>query len=350
MEKINIFNYSPKELSLDAFLKYFILWSCKSENIKETKKLFLKEEDWQEEITDIEVKLQVSYSKKKADVVIHFKLKGKEELVVFENKTHSTTSIKQLESYKKSGTYQYIYLKLGYINSKENDVCDKSGYKTLNASFLLDIVKSVNKPDEIIKQFKDYLETFYVDVQNEITTSFNSGKISNQLGNQDAQLFILDKLGDSFGEFELDKTKLKPFSNKYHIQYSSNTGGNPWSELVFVEGSEETPEALFWRIDKRKNRHYIRLSQYSYTKGQSESVKQEKRIRLNDLRSFSKDYFRENKNLKFGQLSNRGENEREIIIFFMDENNLKSVIEVIPQFSEAITERYIEIIKATNKS
>jgi hypothetical protein len=346
MEKLNLFNYSPKELSLDAFLKYFILWSYESDNINKTKKLFLREEDWEEEVEDIKVKLQVSYGKKKADIVVYFKLKGTEELVVFENKTHSTTSTNQLESYKKDGTYQYVYLKLGYINSREKTICKKSNYKTLNSSFLLNIVRSVNEPDEIIKQFKDYLENSYVDVENQINESFDSGKIYYQFGNQDAQLLTLDKLGNSFGEFELDKTKLTAFSNKYHIQYSSNTGGNPWSELVFIECTDKTPEAVFWRIDKRDNRYYIRLNQYSYTKGQSESAKQEKTLRLKDLRNFSRDYFLEKENIKLGKLSNRGENEREILIFFMDENNFKSILEVIPEFSKAITKKYVEVMKS----
>jgi chlorite dismutase len=101
MEKLNLFNYSSKELSLDAFLKYFILWSYESDNINKTKKLFLRKEDWEEQVEDIKVELQVSYGKKKADIVVYFKLNGTEELVVFENKTNSTTSTKQLESYKK---------------------------------------------------------------------------------------------------------------------------------------------------------------------------------------------------------------------------------------------------------
>jgi hypothetical protein len=210
----------------------------------------------------------------------------------------------------------------------------------------INIVRSVNEPDEIIKQFKDYLENSYVNVENRTSESFDSGKIYCEFRNQDAQLLTLDKLGNSFGEFELDKTKLTAFSNKYHIQYSSNTGGNPWSELVFIECTDKTPEAVFWRIDKRNNRYYIRLNQYSYTKGQSESAKREKTLRLKDLRNFSRDYFLEKENIKLGKLSNRGENEPEILIFFMDENDFKSILEVIPEFSKAITKKYIEVMKS----
>jgi hypothetical protein len=346
MENLNLFKYSPKELSLDAFLKYFILWSVKSDNINVAKKIFLKEEDLNEDVSIINVALQVPYGKKKADMVVHFILRGKNESVVFENKTHLTTSLNQLKSYQKDDTYRYLYLKLGYVNSKENALCRATNYDPINSVKLLEIVKSVSKPDCVIKQFQEYLENDYVDVQEKIANSFDAGTIKNEMHNQDAQLFTLDKLGEKFGAFELDKSKLSALSNNYHIQYSSNTGGQPWSELVFIECSNKTPEALFWRIDKRDNKFYIRLNQYSYSKGQPDAIRNSKIARLKELRMYSNQYFSQNSNVKLGKLSNRGENEKEILIFFLDENDIKTLIDVIPDFSNSISTKYLEIIKS----
>jgi hypothetical protein len=345
MENLNLFKYSPKELSLDAFLKYFIFWSVKSDNIDVVKRIFLKEIDLNEDVSIIKVELQVPFGKKKADIVVHFKLRGKNEFVVFENKTHSTTSLNQLESYKKHDAYRYLYLKLGYVNSKENALCRATNYDPINSIKLLEIVKSVSKPDCVIRQFQEYLENDYVGVQKKIANSFEAGTIKNEMHNQDAQLFTLDKLGEKFGKFELDKSKLAASISNHHIQYSSNTGGQPWSELVFIECSDMTPEALFWRIDKRNNMFYIRLNQYSYSKGQPDAIRNSKIARLNELRRYSSQYFSQNSKVKLGKLSNSGENEKEILIFFLDENDIKTLIDVIPIFSNAISTKYIEIMK-----
>ncbi len=345
MENLNLFRYSPKELSLDAFLKYFILWSVKSGNINVVKKLFLKESDLNEDVSINKVELQVPYGKKKADIVVHFNLRGKNEFVVFENKTNSTTSLNQLMSYQKDDTYRYLYLKLGYVNSKENSLCRATNFDPINSAKLLKIVKAVYKPDCVIKQFQEYLENDYVSVLKKIANSFEAGTINNEMHNQDAQLFTLDKLGEKFGAFELDKTKLTALSNNYHIQFSSNIGGQPWSELVFIECSNKTPEALFWRIDKRNNKFYIRLNQYSYSKGQPDAIRNSKIARLKELRMYSKQYFSQNSNVKLGKLSKRGENEKEILIFFLDENDIKALIDVIPNFSNSISAKYIEIMK-----
>nr|WP_319512629.1 hypothetical protein [uncultured Draconibacterium sp.] len=340
---INIFKYAPKELSTDAFLNYLFKWSEQNNCLNEVAdSLLLIEGDKGKNVHKLKVKRQVSFGRKKADIVVDFILDGEPQSVLFENKTRSTTSRKQLNNYKpknKNKKYSYKYLKLGYINNVEREICRKCGYDIIDSNSLYNLLKRLTIKDEIIQQYISYLHDEFISEFMQIEVSFSKNEMVKVLDKKDAQAYLADRLSDTFGRFEFEKSKLSSSEINYHIQYGSNAGGQPWTELVFLEG-EDYPDAFFWRIDKRNGKHYIRLNQYSNSKKFSHEEKLEKTSRLSDLRRFSKDYFDKIIDLSQGRLIDKAENEREVLIFFLSENNMSRLLEEIPAFSLKLQEYY----------
>ena len=338
---INIFKYAPKELSTDAFLKYLFLWLDRNKCLSDVAdSLLLYEKDKGKKVSDITVEKQVSFGRKKADVVVYFKLDGEDKSVLFENKTNSTTTKWQLNNYKSGeNKYRYNYLKLGYINKVEKQICKECGYEVIDSNILYEMLEKLLVKDEIIKQYISYLNDEFISSFKQIEDRFSKNEIVKVLQQKDAQAYLVDRLSDGFSKFEFDKSKLSSELDNYHIQYGSNSGGDPWTELVFLEG-KDCPDSFFWRIDKRKGKYYIRLNQYSDSKTDSKEKKLEKTSRLLDLRKFSKDYFDKITDLKQGRLIDRAENEREVIIFFFTENDMFRLFEEIPAFSLAFQEYY----------
>ncbi|MCK9254652.1 MAG: hypothetical protein ACOX0V_09095 [Bacteroidales bacterium] len=327
----NIFKYSPKELTTDAFLNYLFIWLNDNNCLEIAKDILTKPKDRNKSTANIKVERQVSFGKEKADLVVNFLLNEEYKSVLFENKTNTTTSKKQLMSYKKGEEkYKYNYLKLGYIDKKERKICQDCGYDIIDVNLLYNILLKINNPDLIIEQYKNYILNYYVNPLKEIIEKYKDGSIANKLCDQRAQLYLADKLSDNFGIFEYNANNLPANENKYRIQYRSNIGGNPWTQIVLIENESKYPDSIFWRIDKRSGKYYIRLNMYS----KSQNIDNKERTeRLKNLRDFSLKFFNKYPYLKQGKLSNRRGREREIVIFFFDENPLHKLLRKIREFT-----------------
>jgi hypothetical protein len=343
----NIFKYSPKELSTDAFIKYFFLWCQENNQTDKLRTLLLgKNERISNNISILGVETQVQIKKKKADLIISIELDGVLKKILFENKTYSTTSQYQLENYKqKLDVSIFKFLKLGYINRGEKEICKITNYDVIDSKMFYETICAVSKTQTnlIIEQYKSYLHDSYVVLIDRFQHAYISGNIVKELSRSDAQIYLAEKIAESLGEFELDKVNLALDKDLYHIQQGSSSG-RPWTEIVFIEEGHY-PEAIFWRIDIRANKYYIRLNQYSVSKDKTENFKSQKKDRLQAYRSFAKHYFDEFKSIKQGRLSNKGENEKEIIIFFIEENNFFELIEKIQLFTKEFKKSYLELNK-----
>ncbi|MCY1359885.1 hypothetical protein D9M69_464850 [compost metagenome] len=129
-----------------------------------------------------------------------------------------------------------------------------------------------------------------------------------------------------------------------HLKFKKgvNKDGTPWTQLDickregYYDGSNET---IFWRIDSRSKRTYIRLCQYSSIDSDRDDLVSTKKQRLHALRDtvnvVCHDY-----NLKRGKVTNKGTKESEIIIFFFDENPYSMIKEELPDLTKKIQARY----------
>jgi hypothetical protein len=121
--------------------------------------------------------------------------------------------------------------------------------------------------------------------------------------------------------------------------------GTPWTQLDicrregYYEGKNET---LFWRVDSRAGRTYLRVNQYAAIPKDRPEIAARKKQRLLALRelasNISADY-----DLKPGKLSNKGVRESEVIIFFFDENPYSQIKKIISEITTKIQVRYYQL-------
>ena len=106
--------------------------------------------------------------------------------------------------------------------------------------------------------------------------------------------------------------------------------GRPWTQIDIAEKKNGYWEKLFWRVDIRSGKFYIRLNQYS------EPAEEEiayKRHRLEILRKEANGFVATIPTLRLGEVGNRAIKESEVLIFFLEDNNLETLIEALPKIS-----------------
>ena len=120
--KCNIFQYSPKELTTDAFLIWLFYYLDSASQFNELKQRFfrtllLKDEDKNKTIENVQVSHQKGKGNGRTDLQVSFNFENESAIhtILFENKTWSETSKDQLNGYKTDfpDLYKYVFLKLG---------------------------------------------------------------------------------------------------------------------------------------------------------------------------------------------------------------------------------------------
>ncbi len=257
---------------------------------------------------------------------------------MFENKTYSTIHSNQLRKYKKLFPLcdKYIYLKLGLINYEEKSHALREGYEVIDARELYNALIHIRKEHFLIEHYIDYIEKEYVSQQNQIFDEMvknNEIKVINcsDKNKGQAQQFVLSKLHEILATkhgFEYLK-----------FRYSSNNGGSPWVQLSIAtrpNAYSNMGESIFWRIDRRDKKLYIRLTQYSNVTETSKSIKYANRdilrLKCSSLQSV--------KSLKLGGTQNKGLKASEILIFFFKENKISTLLSVLPILSEEVVNLY----------
>lgn len=144
-----------------------------------------------------------------------------------------------------------------------------------------------------------------------------------------------------------EKLKESDYSSEFKIIFKTgiNRGGAPWTHLIicqkkgFYDGKNET---LWWRIDKRSKKTYLRLSQYGNVKDRKDLIEIKKR-RLGKIRE-AVNTICDNYALKRGKITNKGVNENEVVIFFFDENPYTKIKELLPALTRDIQNAYNNLI------
>ncbi|MNJ59441.1 hypothetical protein D3C77_551260 [compost metagenome] len=121
--------------------------------------------------------------------------------------------------------------------------------------------------------------------------------------------------------------------------------GTPWTQLDicrregYYEGKNET---LFWRVDSRAGRTYLRINQYAVIPKDRPEIAAHKKQRLLALRELASDISADY-DLKPGKLSNKGVKESEVIIFFFDDNPYAKLKEFLAEFTTKLQSRYYSL-------
>lgn len=348
--KCNIFQYSPKELTTDAFFAWLFYFLDSDDAYNESKQMFfrtllLKDEDKTKNIENINVFHQAGKGNGRTDLQVSFNFKNETErqTILFENKTWSETSIKQLNGYKSDfpNLYKYVFLKLGYIGIDDRNHADVCGYEIIDCFKVRDALKPIQNLHPILEQYFEYLEeTFCKHIESFQEELFNK-KNYDILGENhgEAQHYLMGIVFD-----ELNKHR--GFYNTLLYQQGTSSG-RPWTEIVFEDKAvfydqEKTiSEGLFWRVDCRHGeRYYLRINQYAWVVDEKE-LQSIKMNRLKRLREIASNILKGYPKLIAGTTSNKwGANESEVVIFFLDDNDIYELINRIHDFTSDFMYHY----------
>lgn len=334
LKNTNLFKHAPKELVLDAFLTWLLYFLNSDPKYRREKKIFfeallLKPEDANKEVQNIKVEKQKEVNKGRVDIALTFRLDNDgDKEVFFENKTWAPASKKQLESYKNEDTERYedIFLKLAYMNAYEKKIVKECGYKIIDVFQLSETLEKIKGIHFLIGHYLEFLNMrFKGFIDRHLKIDHINKKTRQLLKFSQVQQYIIDQIYN----------KLDGKNENLKIKVGSSAG-RPWTQLDICRRDNtygSVAEYVFWRLDKRSGKYYIRLNQYADVSNSSEMDKDKKEERLDRLQKvaekLSKKY-----DMKLGELSNRGIYEREIIILFMeDQKCLKRLLDDLVLFS-----------------
>lgn len=323
--KTNIFFHAPKELTTDAFLVWIVYFLDSKEEYKVYKQIFfdnliLKKGDRGRAVNSIELKRQEN----NVDVLLMFRFEDndEEQTVLFENKTWSSQHDDQLARYKEiyPNCYRYFYYKLAYINSQEEKEVSLEQYEIINAGMMASAIEKMVDLHPLIKMYYDYITYTFVDAINSFHEKLFKEHDYEVLGGADAQKYLCDTIVENMTE-----------QNVPYLEIRNGTSyGRPWTQIDIAQKKDGYWEGLFWRIDIRSGKYYIRLNQYADPLKEEVNYKMQ---RLEILRNEANSIVRSMPELHPGEVGNNATKESEILIFFLEENDLEKLIESIPKIS-----------------
>ena len=356
----NLFALSPKELSVDAFMgwlfnKVFDQDSLVSSHVEflQVFKIPIGKENAKNgfhlELSDRFKKVKLQEGKR--DLTLYFWNQSTDlKLVVFENKFWTFCHGKQLETYKAQKPEAFfIYHKLGHLCFSEiqHVQSDKLEFELNDYHTLLNAITVSQLDTEITQEFKCFLEGYICQIHKASLQLINGElKIENlnRSVRYDSDVKLITRQFQHKFLSELHEKLSSEESDFYNLEFKpgTNVGGRPWTQLNIIKHTGKYgphDELLFWRLDIRSGREYVRLNQYANTDKEHLDEKKERLQLLRDRFIEIIDGVRNDSGLrlKLGILSNRGIKESEVGIFYLDENPVLDLRTVLPRLSREIS-------------
>lgn len=325
--KTNIFCHSPKELTTDAFLVWIIYFLDSREEYKTYKQSFfngllLKKEDSDKYVENISLVRQEN----RVDVLLHFTFAGEttSNTILFEDKTWSMPHDGQLDIYKKyyPDCYRYIYFKLAYLNSEENNIITEAGYELLDANMMSLALNPIVKLHPLIEMYKDYIDNTFCKPINSYHSELFEKHNYNILWDAEAQKYLCDEILNRMIQQNVHILKIR----------NGSSYGRPWTQIDIAEKKDGYCEWLFWRVDIRSGKFYIRLNQYSDPLDSQIDYKNKRR---DILREAMNKLVLHGSGCISGSLTD-AKKETEIAIFYFEDNDFDKLLDKIPSFTKEI--------------
>lgn len=329
--KTNIFFHAPKELTTDAFLVWLLYFLDSEEAYKAQKQmlfdsLILKKEDCGRAVGVIELKRQEN----NVDVLLKFRFEDNDEqhTVLFEDKTWSMPHSGQLARYREiyPDCYRYFYYKLAYVNSQEEQEVSRERYEIINAGMMSSALEKIVGLHPLIQMYYEYITVTFEKETNSYYERIFQKHDYDVLWSADAQKYLCDAIVEN-----MTKQSVPYFEIRNGTSY-----GRPWTQIDIARKEDGYWEGLFWRVDIRSGKFYIRLNQYA---DPSEDEVAYKKHRLEILRREANEFVATMPALHPGKVENRATKESEVLIFFLEDNDLDCLMDSLPK----ITHRMIEV-------
>lgn len=331
--RINIFTHAPKELTTDAFLVwlfYFLDSNLEYESYKQSvfDNLLLRPAEQGHKVSNISLARQEN----NVDVLLRFYIEGcpDTKTILFEDKTWSMPHGTQLDDYKKlyPNCYRYFYYKLGYVNSEELKQVQQAGYELINIGMITSEISTLIRLHPLIEMYYDYIvKTFEIPLQSYHTELFENHNY-DILWDGDAQKYLCDRIVERMIDVNVPYIEIR----------NGSSYGRPWTQIDIAEKTDGYWEKLFWRVDIRSGKFYIRLNQYS----EPSDMELPYKIKRRDiLRASINTFVKENSGFKLGNVTS-ARKETEIAIFYLVDNDLEVLLDSIPR----MTKRIVEVFNA----
>ena len=333
--KTNIFFHAPKELTTDAFLVWLLYFLDSKEEYNAIKqkffeRLILKEEDGGRAVSSIDLKRQENG----VDVLLTFRFEDNndQKMVLFEDKTWSMPHNEQLARYREiyPDCYRYFYYKLAYINSQEKKEISINQYEIIDVGMMSSALEKMTRLHPLIEMYYDYITVTFEKEINSYHERVFLKHDYNVLWSADAQKFLCDAIVESMTKQSVPYLEIR----------NGSSYGRPWTQIDIVRKGNGYVEGLFWRVDIRSGKFYIRLNQYAEP---SEAEVAYKMRRLAILRKEANEIVANMPDLHSGKVENRATKESEVLIFFLEDNDLNRLMELLPKISRRMIDVFNEL-------
>lgn len=331
--KTNIFFHAPKELTTDAFLVW-LLYFLDSEDVYKTQKqtffdsIILKKADRGRPIGGIELKRQEN----NVDVLLTFRFEddGERQMALFEDKTWSMPHSEQMARYRAiyPDCYRYFYYKLAYMNSQECKEVSNEHYDIIFVGEMASVLERMVDLHPLIKMYYEYITVAFLENINSLHEKLFKKHDYDVLWSADGQKYLCDCIVENMYEQGVPYLEIR----------NGTSFGRPWTQIDIARKGDGYCESLFWRVDIRSGRFYIRLKKYGEPSNDEVEYKMR---RLEILRKEAADIVASMPALHPGKVTDRGTKESEVLIFFLEENDIDRLLELLPKISS----RMIDVFK-----
>ncbi len=255
-------------------------------------------------ITDDLDNITVDIRKQFFKIDILLIIKGKNKVIIIEDKTDTSEHSDQINRYRNTiyklaanNEYDFdnnveittVYFKTGFFDDFDELV--KTDF-VINGNTFFNIIKKYPSHSEILDSYIDYLRDaissqaehgkFYVIENDDKFTEWNISKY--QIAQQNMMRYI----------FPAEKYWQDKDRTCYIVDHGVNRGGStPWTELTIIN-SVDKKSAVFWRIDTNNNGIYISLRFYNKYNKMDEEEKAAHIKLYNSFREFAEKIITEN--------------------------------------------------------
>lgn len=329
--KTNIFFHAPKELTTDAFLVWLLYFLDSEEAYKAQKQMFfdsliLKKDDYGRAVCGIELKRQEN----NVDVLLTFRFEDnyEQQTVLFEDKTWSMPHSGQLARYREiyPDCYRYFYYKLAYVNSQEEQEVSRERYEIINAGMMSSALEKIVGLHPLIQMYYEYITVTFEKETNSYYERIFQKYDYDVLWSADAQKYLCDAIVENMTKQSVPYLEIR----------NGTSYGRPWTQIDIARKEDGYWEGLFWRVDIRSGKFYIRLNQYAEPAEEEVAYKMH---RLEILRREANEFVATMPALHPGKVENRATKESEVLIFFLEDNDLDSLMKSLPK----ITRQMIDV-------
>ena len=249
-------------------------------------------------------------------------------MVEFEDKTWGMPHSGQLARYKVMYPYcyRYFYYKLAYVNSQEEQEVSRERYEIVNAGMMSSALRKMIGLHPLIQMYYEYITVTFEQEINSFHERIFLKHDYNVLRSADAQKYLCDAIVENMTKQGVPYLEIR----------NGTSYGRPWTQIDIARKEDGYWEGLFWRVDIRSGKFYIRLNQYA---DPSEKEVSYKMRRLEILRREANEFVATMPALHPGKVEDKATKESEVLIFFFEENDLDCLMEMLPK----ITHRMIEV-------